>query len=89
MICRAMCLTTARLEAEYDTLLTNRLILQGQAGAELYGKDDERPSPCRWSAAADPPRRSRSTGSSSATAFDLGAHADARGSSASIYRKGD
>lgn len=34
--------TAARLEAEYDTLLTNRLILQWQAEAELYGKDDER-----------------------------------------------
>jgi copper resistance protein B len=32
--------TGARLEAEYDTLLTNRLILQWQAEAELYGKDD-------------------------------------------------
>ena len=32
--------TAARLEAEYDTLLTNRLILQWQAEAELYGKDD-------------------------------------------------
>lgn len=34
--------TAARVEAEYDTLLTNRLILQWQAEAELYGKDDER-----------------------------------------------
>ena len=34
--------TAARLEAEYDTLLTNRLILQWQAEAEVYGKDDER-----------------------------------------------
>lgn len=34
--------TAARLEAEYDTLLTNRLILQWQAEAELYGKDDAR-----------------------------------------------
>lgn len=34
--------TAARLEAEYDTLLTNRLILQWQAEAELYGQDDER-----------------------------------------------
>lgn len=33
--------TAARVEAEYDTLLTNRLILQWQAEAELYGKDDE------------------------------------------------
>jgi copper resistance protein B len=32
--------TAARLEAEYDTLLTNRLILQWQAEAELFGKDD-------------------------------------------------
>jgi copper resistance protein B len=31
---------SARLEAEYDTLLTNRLILQWQAEAELYGADD-------------------------------------------------
>lgn len=34
--------TAARLEAEYETLFTNRLILQWQAEAELYGKDDER-----------------------------------------------
>lgn len=34
--------TAARLEAEYDTLLTNRLILQWQAEAELHGKDDAR-----------------------------------------------
>ena len=34
--------TAARLEAEYDTLLTNRLILQWQAEADLYGKDDAR-----------------------------------------------
>lgn len=27
-------------EAEYDTLLTNRLILQWRAGASLYGRDD-------------------------------------------------
>lgn len=33
--------TAARLEAEYDTLLSNRLILQWQAEVELYGKDDE------------------------------------------------
>ena len=33
--------TAARLEAEYDTLLTNRLILQWQAEVDLYGKDDE------------------------------------------------
>jgi copper resistance protein B len=32
--------TAARLEAEYDTLLTHRLILQWQAEAELFGKDD-------------------------------------------------
>ena len=36
--------TAARLEAEYDTLLSNRLILQWQLEAELYGKDDERRS---------------------------------------------
>lgn len=30
----------ARLEAEYDTLITNRLILQWSAEAEFYGKDD-------------------------------------------------
>jgi copper resistance protein B len=34
--------TGARLEAEYDTLLTNRLILQWRAEADLYGKQDER-----------------------------------------------
>lgn len=32
--------TAARLEAEYDTLLTNRLILQWQAEVEFHGKDD-------------------------------------------------
>ena len=32
--------TAAQFEAEYDTLLTNRLILQWLAEAELYGKDD-------------------------------------------------
>jgi copper resistance protein B len=32
--------TAARLEGEYDTLLTNRLILQWRAEANLYGKDD-------------------------------------------------
>lgn len=32
--------TAARLEAEYDTLITNRLILQWLAEAEAYGKDD-------------------------------------------------
>jgi copper resistance protein B len=35
-------LTAARVEASYDTLLTNRLILQWHAEADLYGKDDER-----------------------------------------------
>ncbi|MFD0738108.1 copper resistance protein B [Lysobacter koreensis] len=34
--------TAARVEAEYDTLLTNRLILQWQAEAEFHGKDDAR-----------------------------------------------
>jgi copper resistance protein B len=34
--------TAARIEASYDTLLTNRLILQWHAEAELFGKDDER-----------------------------------------------
>ena len=33
--------TAARLEAEYDTLLTNRLILQWQAEVDFHGKDDE------------------------------------------------
>lgn len=32
--------TSATLEAEYDTLLTNRLILQWQADMTVYGKDD-------------------------------------------------
>ena len=32
--------TAARFEAEYETLFTNRLILQWLAEAELYGKDD-------------------------------------------------
>lgn len=32
--------TAASLEAEYDTLLTNRLILQWTAEANLHGKDD-------------------------------------------------
>lgn len=32
--------TAVRLEAEYDTLLTNRWILQWQAEVELFGKDD-------------------------------------------------
>lgn len=34
--------TAARLEASYDTLLTNRLILQWHAEAELFGKGDAR-----------------------------------------------
>src|SRR4030095_157711 len=34
--------TAARFEAEYDTLLTNRLILQWLVEADLYGKDDAR-----------------------------------------------
>ncbi|MGQ4659335.1 copper resistance protein B [Lysobacter sp. F6437] len=34
--------TAARLEVEYETLFTNRLILQSMAEAELHGKDDER-----------------------------------------------
>lgn len=34
--------SAARLEAEYDTLLSNRLILQWQVEADFYGKDDER-----------------------------------------------
>ena len=33
--------TAARIEAEYDTLLTNRLILQWQAELEFHGKSDE------------------------------------------------
>lgn len=32
--------TAARFEATYDTLLTNRLILQWRADANVYGKDD-------------------------------------------------
>jgi copper resistance protein B len=32
--------TAARVEIEYDMLLTNRLIAQWQAEADLYGKDD-------------------------------------------------
>ena len=32
----------ARIELEYDTLLTNRLILQSLIEAEVYGKDDAR-----------------------------------------------
>ena len=34
--------TAASLEIEYETLFTNRLILQWMAEAELHGKDDER-----------------------------------------------
>lgn len=34
--------TAASLEVEYETLFTNRLVLQWTAGAELHGKDDER-----------------------------------------------
>ncbi|GAB6195348.1 copper resistance protein B [Lysobacter xanthus] len=34
--------TAARLEAEYDTLLSNRLILQWRGEADLYGRDDAR-----------------------------------------------
>jgi copper resistance protein B len=34
--------TSARLEATYDTLLTNRLILQPRIEANLFGKDDAR-----------------------------------------------
>ena len=34
--------TAARLEAEYETLLTNRLILQPLVELNLYGKNDER-----------------------------------------------
>jgi copper resistance protein B len=34
--------TTARFEIEYDMLLTNRLIIQWRADADLYGKDDAR-----------------------------------------------
>jgi copper resistance protein B len=34
--------TAARFEADYDTLLTNRLILQWLIEADLYGKDDAR-----------------------------------------------
>lgn len=33
--------TALRIGAEYDTLLTNRLILQWHAGASAYGRDDE------------------------------------------------
>lgn len=34
--------TAARMEVEYETLFTNRLVLQWMAEAELHGKDDER-----------------------------------------------
>ena len=34
--------TSARLEVEYETLLTNRLILQPLVEVNLYGKDDAR-----------------------------------------------
>ncbi len=34
--------TSARMEAEYDLLLTNRLVLQPLIEATLYGKDDAR-----------------------------------------------
>lgn len=34
--------TAAQLEAEYDILLTNRLVLQWQGGVELHGQDDRR-----------------------------------------------
>ena len=34
--------TAARVEAEYDTLFTNRLIMQWRAEAALHGKDDAR-----------------------------------------------
>jgi copper resistance protein B len=34
--------TAARLETEYHTLLTNHLILQWRAEADLYGRDDAR-----------------------------------------------
>ena len=34
--------TAARLEAEYETLFTNRLILQERVEANVYGKDDPR-----------------------------------------------
>lgn len=34
--------TSARLEADYDTLFTNRLILQWQAEVNVYGQDDLR-----------------------------------------------
>ena len=34
--------TAASIEVEYETLFTNRLILQSMVDAELHGKDDER-----------------------------------------------
>ncbi|MGH8073559.1 MAG: copper resistance protein B, partial [Lysobacter sp.] len=34
--------TAASIEVEYETLFTNRLILQSMVEAELHGKDDER-----------------------------------------------
>lgn len=34
--------TAARLEVEYEVLLTNRLVLQPRVEADLYGKDDAR-----------------------------------------------
>ena len=34
--------SAARLEVEYETLLTNRLVLQPLLEANLYGKDDPR-----------------------------------------------
>jgi copper resistance protein B len=34
--------TAARFEVEYETLLTNRLILQPQIEANVHGKSDER-----------------------------------------------
>jgi copper resistance protein B len=34
--------TAARVQAEYDTLLTNRLILQSRLESEWHGKDDAR-----------------------------------------------
>ena len=34
--------TSARIEAEYETLLTNRLILQPRIEVNLFGQDDPR-----------------------------------------------
>ena len=34
--------TSVRIQAEYDTLLTGRLILQSLVEANLYGQDDRR-----------------------------------------------